>query len=321
MVDGLLADIGTGAVLPIRSSLLATGRPLLTCGTWIRRVRNSLVTCLWWIEHRSSIAKNDSLCLRQVPCIKWHASVAAQHRPRTWNDCLWTGNVRNFSTVIRFYMLTFSWIIHAILPLLQLLYWWSELLCCIMLFSQFLYREFVNSQFLSSLQFSHFMSTCDLSISKCSLSLSWPVLPVVELALFEILHIRNVHPPIPTAENKFAAEVHNASVQRFHFAFLLHEFRYRFSKQVISVPKKKRFRNICWVRESEVRFVAPKTSWCLKGKSSLSENVSWFNLFLLENNATGRFPCTYLILRWTGHQVFSFSVINLRSFCICFSLL
>ena len=31
MVDGLLSDIGTVVVLPIRSSPLATGRPELTC--------------------------------------------------------------------------------------------------------------------------------------------------------------------------------------------------------------------------------------------------------------------------------------------------
>ena len=49
MVDGLLADIGIGVVLPIRSSLLARSRPVptchwdSTCGTWIRRVKNSLI--------------------------------------------------------------------------------------------------------------------------------------------------------------------------------------------------------------------------------------------------------------------------------------
>ena len=31
MVDGLLADIGIGVVLPIRSSPLATGRLVLNC--------------------------------------------------------------------------------------------------------------------------------------------------------------------------------------------------------------------------------------------------------------------------------------------------
>ena len=52
MVDGLLADIGIGVVLPIRSSLLATGRPVLTlhwnrtCGTSSRRVKNFLIRCL-----------------------------------------------------------------------------------------------------------------------------------------------------------------------------------------------------------------------------------------------------------------------------------
>ena len=40
--------------------------------------------------------------------------------------------------------------------------------------------------------------------------------------------------------------------------FPLHEFRSSFSKQVISVPIKKRFRNICRVRESEGRFIPQK---------------------------------------------------------------
>ena len=31
MVDGLLSVIGIGVVLPIRSSLLATGRPVFSC--------------------------------------------------------------------------------------------------------------------------------------------------------------------------------------------------------------------------------------------------------------------------------------------------
>ena len=51
MVDGLLTHIGIGVVLPIRSHWNRT------CGTWIRRVKNSLTRCLCWIEHRSGIAK------------------------------------------------------------------------------------------------------------------------------------------------------------------------------------------------------------------------------------------------------------------------
>ena len=50
----------------------------------------------------------------------------------------------------------------------------------------------------------------------------------------------------------------DASVRRFHFVLLLHEFRSRFSKQVIAITIKKRFRNVCRVRQSEDRLVAPK---------------------------------------------------------------
>ena len=59
MVDGFLAKLSIGIVLPIRSSPLATGLPVLpctgiapvalgfcNCGTWIRRVKNSLIRCL-----------------------------------------------------------------------------------------------------------------------------------------------------------------------------------------------------------------------------------------------------------------------------------
>ena len=110
-----------------------------------------------------------------------------------------------------------------------------------MTFSQFLCRDVVNSQFLSSLLNS-------------SLSLSLPVLPVAEIAPFEILDIRNGHPPILIAEPKFT----NVIVKRFHFLFLVPEFRSRVSKQVISVPIKRRFRNICRDRESEEKFTATR---------------------------------------------------------------
>ena len=50
----------------------------------------------------------------------------------------------------------------------------------------------------------------------------------------------------------------DASVERFHFVFLLHMFRSRFSKLVISVSIKKRFRNICGVRKSEEKFITAK---------------------------------------------------------------
>ena len=46
----------------------------------------------------------------------------------------------------------------------------------------------------------------------------------------------------------------HATVERFHFVFLLHKFRSRLSKQVISISIKKRSRNIYQVGESENRF-------------------------------------------------------------------
>ena len=72
MVDGLLANIGIGVVLPFRSYPLATGSLvtyLHTCSTWSRRVKNSLMRCLWWFERGRWIAKN-------VSCVpdKFHVS-------------------------------------------------------------------------------------------------------------------------------------------------------------------------------------------------------------------------------------------------------
>ena len=55
-------------------------------------------------------------------------------------------------------------------------------------------------------------------------------------------------------------------VKRFHFLFLLHKFRSRLSKQVISFSIKKRFRNICRVRESENRFITPRKLLMSSGK-------------------------------------------------------
>ena len=56
------------------------------------------------------------------------------------------------------------------------MYLWSELQYRIMTLSQFLYREFVNSHFLSSLQFFHFIDISNTSISKCFFSLSQLIL-------------------------------------------------------------------------------------------------------------------------------------------------
>ena len=66
----------------------------------------------------------------------------------------------------------------------------------------------------------------------------------------------------------------NASVKRIHFTFLLHEFRSRFSKQVISVSDKKKFRNICRVRESG------KVRCSQKPVDVLRENLLYRKTFL-----------------------------------------
>ena len=101
--------------------------------------------------------------------------------------------------------------------------------------------------------------------------------------------------------------------------FLLHRFWSRLSKQVISISIKKRFRNIWGVRKSENRFTSPKTS--TSGFLSLGKCVSPQPTLTWKH--CDRFPCTdrLRILRWTGHQAFSYRVIHLLSFCTCSSLL
>ena len=47
-----------------------------------------------------------------------------------------------------------------------------------------------------------------IRVFRSALSQSEPILLLIGLALFEILHIRNERPPIPTAKHKFVAEVH-----------------------------------------------------------------------------------------------------------------
>ena len=64
-------------------------------------------------------------------------------------------------------------------------------------------------------------------------------------ALFEILHIRDGRPPIPTAEQKFVAEVHPIQVLRIstlYSRFIRSESR--FSKQMMFVSIKKSYRNV-----------------------------------------------------------------------------
>ena len=219
--------------------------------------------------------------------------------------------------MIRFYFLKFSWIVHRIHPLLQLLHLWSDPLYCLMTFSQFLYSEFVNSQFLTSLQFSHFVNTSDLSVSKCFLFHDQFFLHSNLLSSRFCISEKGVLQFQPLSIS-LLLEFTDASVKRFHFVLLLHEFRSCFSKQVNSVSIKKRFRNICPERESEEGFIAPENLLMSKGKI-LSVGKRFLIQPILAWKQRDKFPCTCRILRWTGHQVFSFTVINLRTFSTCFS--
>ena len=56
----------------------------------------------------------------------------------------------------------------------------------------------------------------------------------------------------------FPLKFTNATVKSGYFTFLLHEFRSRSSKHVISMTIKKRVRSVYRIRESKERFVAPK---------------------------------------------------------------
>ena len=104
------------------------------CGTLIRSVQNSLIRYLWWLEYCTWIAKNVSLCPRQIPRIRWLGRGSTliedlERLPADWE--------REKMLHCQFFFLKFSWIIHAIDPFLQLLYLWSELLYRIMTLCQF----------------------------------------------------------------------------------------------------------------------------------------------------------------------------------------
>ena len=134
------AKFGIGIVFPLRSSPLATNFPVLLCtgipcGTLIRSVQS---------QKRFPVSQKNSTY--QVACFG-RASTKIEDLEQLLAD--W----ETLATASRFNMLKLFWIIHRIHLFLQLLYLRSELLYRIMTFCQFLYWEFVNSQFLSSLQF------------------------------------------------------------------------------------------------------------------------------------------------------------------------
>ena len=89
---------------------------------------------------------------------------------------------------------------------MQLLYLWSEHLYSCVTFFQVMPGEFVNSHFLSSLQFFHFMDISDEFLEV--LFLVEPILREVGPALFEILHTHNSCHPFPNDWNELVFEIH-----------------------------------------------------------------------------------------------------------------
>ena len=110
-----------------------------TYSTLIRKVKNSLIECDEYIGRGLP---------RTFPCVpdKFHVSSGMLRSRLNMDRGLGTtagqlGTWKIFSTASRLYILKFSGIIHAIDPLLQLLYLWSEPLYRIMTSSQFLCTE------------------------------------------------------------------------------------------------------------------------------------------------------------------------------------
>ena len=115
------------------------------------------------LECRTWTDKNVFLCFRQIQCVRWKAFLAAQHGTRTRNDCWLTGERE---TIFHSNSVLFLEILqnHSNNSCI------CEVSFCIVLWlSLKLYREFANSQFLNALQFSHFVNTSNLSVSKCFL--------------------------------------------------------------------------------------------------------------------------------------------------------
>ena len=149
------------------------------------------------------------------------AFVAAQHRSRTWNPCWLTGHV----------FVDFARVIQRI----------------------YIYILSCNS------------STCEVSlciVSWLSLNLVQRIrqLVVPELSSFlpsrfniSVMGILQIH----SLSISLLLKLINTIVKRFRFVFLLHQFRSRLSKQVISISFKKRICNIRWVSVSENRFITP----------------------------------------------------------------
>ena len=115
----------------------------------------------------------------------------------------------------------------------------SELLYGGATFSQFLPGEFVNSHFLSSLQFFHFMDISDVSISKCFFLVE-PILREVWPALLEILHTLNLRNPLPNDWTELVSEIRALPLSQFSQSWR-HKFVIEVSDLYFSSPSSSTF--------------------------------------------------------------------------------
>ena len=279
-----------------------------TCGTLIRWVKNSLVRHLWWIEHVTKIAKKTFPCLPD----KFHVS-SGMLRSRLnidrglWTTAGWLGTWDNFPLPID----STSW--NSSESWIQFTLSCKSCICearscsAAWLSLTFMHREFVNSHFLNTPQFFHFMDVSDTSISKCSLSLR------ANSCCNRTCSLRDSSYPQFTSSNSnswewaLSLKFTNASVKRIHFTFLLHDFGFRFRKRVIPVTLQNRFHRSFRIRELNKGSLFPKTCWCLERKIFSMRERFWIQpVFAWKQQRTG--SCR--ILRWTGHQVFSYRVMN-----------
>ena len=133
IVDGLLSDIGIVVVLPLRSSNLATGLPVLLC-TGIPPVALWLVE--WRIPWRVSVMNRtlDVDCQKRFPVHMLRSRLNTDRGLGT--TAIWLGTREN----VPLWFDSISWKSPESITL-QLLYLWSEPLYRVMTFSQFLRRK------------------------------------------------------------------------------------------------------------------------------------------------------------------------------------
>ena len=267
-----------------------------TCSTLIRRVKKYLIRYLWWIDCCSWIAKNVSLCPRQIPCIRSGLG-------STWIEDL-ERLLADWERVIIFHCqsaryLEILWILSLSHSFLQLLYLWSELLYRSVTFSQFISGEFVNSRLLGSTSWILLICTLSRWGNSSCLACSFR------------------GSPLPWLVQKNSQRLESSCLWRSRTELSRKSALHSYFRTSDFASASIYF--LCSSRNDFIEFsglenlnwgsLFPWTCWCSEEHSSLSESVTWLDFLLLENNATG-FSRTLRNWRRTWHQVFSYRVIN-----------